>query len=190
MPSYSHLKSPVASGFGATRPSHSRGNKLLLRNKLPFEYSTFYSGESSLSPVDEFVKHSYKCFVDDRCEIHRELTLKGAVMKELELSEIRELIDSIGPTLVLLASGCTARGMTSKWMSHQAAPTRDQMDRLVVLKEVFDKVSRHESPDVARAWLIGSNCHDMTLSPVEALREGSFDEVSASAARLVNDTWG
>lgn len=103
--------------------------------------------------------------------------------------EVKELTDDwIGPTLVALAAGSRSRDVVAFWCTDYAEPNEDEARRLAFTLEILREVEQGErSRDVARAWFIGGNVGEELVSPGEAIRDDRFDEVRASAHRLIHD---
>ena len=110
-------------------------------------------------------------------------------MNTLSAIEVRAIIHDLGPTLTALAASCSSRTEPNRWVVYDIKPTKTQMERLIVIKEVMSLVAICEGIEVAKAWFIGANCDNMTTSPAEVIREGRFDEARASAKRMASDSF-
>jgi hypothetical protein len=108
----------------------------------------------------------------------------------LNCGEIDRLITEVGSiTLVALAACSKHMACPRYWASGMLKPNPDQTERLLVMSEVFSFVKKNEGLDAARQWLIGSsidNDADEATSPIEAICDGRYDEVRASAQQLID----
>ena len=97
---------------------------------------------------------------------------------------ITELSQAIGPTLTALAAGITSRAT----MRDAAADRVELVDRvhlrLALTYELFNDVAEARGDDSARAWFIGVGISPTHMSPAEAIRDGHFHAVRASAQRF------
>lgn len=113
------------------------------------------------------------------------------IMLQLDVYKtVKFVCDELGRTLTAALSGTRNRLDVDAWMKvgrGHATPTDHQLSRLRFAKEMFEKVSNAEDADTARAWFIGANVGDDEISPIEAIRNGRFDEVRTSATRMIED---
>jgi len=101
--------------------------------------------------------------------------------------------DLASPTLVAYATCSSvasddARPLAEQWMSGEAAPLNDELERLTFLRESFDRINEEEGADMARALILGS-LEDDTWVP-QAIRHGRLKEVKAHFTRYLTDSSG
>ena len=109
-------------------------------------------------------------------------------MSTITASEINELVDALGPTLVALASGTRQRKLVAAWAAGSAIPTQGEAERMATMLRLFREITSFEGPDVARAWMIADNTpvHGM---PAMAIRAGDFAAAERSAHRMAEDAY-
>ena len=111
------------------------------------------------------------------------------MFETIDRSIIVELEDALGPTLVAMVSANRDRHIVDKWLDGSAKPTSEEVRRLEFAYEQFRRVADEtQNAHLARSWFIGSSITGGT-TPAMAIREGNFEEVIASATRLIEDTW-
>ncbi|MGF9662851.1 hypothetical protein AAIH25_13360 [Arthrobacter crystallopoietes] len=98
------------------------------------------------------------------------------------LDVVRELADSLGPTLVAALTGNRVRLSADDWvMEDGPEPDENEAERLRCALEQWNLLAQAENPDTARAWFVGANPMLEDESPVTAIREGRFEEVRRAA---------
>lgn len=110
-------------------------------------------------------------------------------MAHLSTSDISDLIERVG-SHAHVATAAWSLGTDSEnvhatpndWASGRFTPSEDQMERLVVLREVMVKVAASRGRMAARSWLLGND--DMTgRTPLESVRRGLYDDARDAAER-------
>lgn len=95
---------------------------------------------------------------------------------------VRQLNSHLGPTLVAAAAGVKDRGLPTKWARLDGPEPRPAAQtRLLKAHALFFSIARSESEHIARAWMIGSNPLLDDDTPITAIREDRFKEVTAAA---------
>ena len=107
----------------------------------------------------------------------------------ISVEEIQELRDNrLGVTLTAMAAGVHVRDRVNTWCAGASEPTDDQAHRLRFTFDILHEVAEAENSwDTARNWFIGANVGEEEISPCEAIRQGRFEEVRASARRFIED---
>lgn len=103
----------------------------------------------------------------------------------------RYLVNRLGPTLVAAGIGFRNRKVISEVSENlDEAFSDEQKKRVNVMYEIWNKVSKSEGDDLARAWFIGANPWLNDESAVSSIREDRFSQVRAAAQAMVDDTPG
>ncbi len=103
-------------------------------------------------------------------------------MQHLSPQEIDKLINQIGAyTLVADATKSEVRVNPIDWATGSKSPSRKQMVKLCVLKEVMDIVIARIGQAKARQWLEGVSAPSASESPLQLIRNGKYEEVRRSA---------
>lgn len=103
---------------------------------------------------------------------------------------VRRLNAALGGTLVSTLAGAKDTKASSKWARENGAtPRPEAVKRLHFAYEQWQAVSDAEGEHVARVWFIGANPWLDYETPVLAIREGRYREVSAAAHALVDDSY-
>ena len=108
---------------------------------------------------------------------------------------VAELIDAAGPTLVAYMADVASRQMPARWASdpgdpRHVVPRDPAKQRLMLAHEVLTRIAAHESADIARAWLIGSNPRLAGFPPADYIREFAAAEVYGAMQAFIDDTGG
>ncbi|GEL99873.1 hypothetical protein [Cellulomonas terrae] len=103
---------------------------------------------------------------------------------------VRELVDTLGPTLVAAAAGIKDRKAPGEWI----AGTRVVRDaaverRLRLAHRALTAITAHDGPGVARSWFLGGNPLLGESTPISAIREDRDVEVVRAIDAQVNDDW-
>lgn len=111
-----------------------------------------------------------------------------------EAESIRTTASGLNGTLGPLLTGALAGNPTPRisleWAEEDGSlPNDSEAVRMVLAHKVFDLISHAEGADLARLWFIGGNPWLGDETPVTAIREGRFDQVSGAAAALINGTY-
>lgn len=109
----------------------------------------------------------------------------------LDVREItRRLNAALGGTLVATLAGSKDTKISHKWAKEGGpAPRAEAVRRLAFAYEQWQKVVEAEGEHVARLWFIGANPWLDYDTPVNAIREGRYKEVSNAAQALVDDSF-
>jgi len=101
---------------------------------------------------------------------------------------VRRLNAALGPALVANLADTTDRILPLEWARPEGPePGLEAQTRLWQALEAWWTVSRSEGDELARQWFIGVNPHLGEDTPVTAIREGRFKEVSAAALAMAED---
>lgn len=99
----------------------------------------------------------------------------------------RQLVGSLGPTLVAALAGVRDRKLPHKWASPNGpTPRPESLTRLQVAHRAWTTVSDAEGDNIARAWFIGANPDLDETPPYLAIRDGRYAMVMAAATSFVN----
>ena len=71
--------------------------------------------------------------------------------------KVGHLIENLGLMLPTLAAGLEDGRTIKSWADGKGAPTEEQKEKLDTLHEVVEKITKEQSPAIARAFLIGMN---------------------------------
>lgn len=107
----------------------------------------------------------------------------------LDYNDLVFLTKELGVTLTAALSGTRNRNDIHAWLHGQANPTDDQVERLNFACDTFKDVSKSQGADMTRTWFLGANVGADEISPIEAIRDGRFEEVRISARRMIEDQW-
>ena len=109
----------------------------------------------------------------------------------IDIREItRRLNGALGSTLVAGLAGSTDRSISRGWAQLSGPlPYVEAEERLRCAYAAWRAVAEAEGDDVARSWFIGSNPWLGEDSPVDAIREGRFQEVTAAAGAMVSEAF-
>lgn len=92
---------------------------------------------------------------------------------------VRELISSLGPTLVATLSGSRDRALPLRWAKDGGPePDSDAARRLVFAHRQWVLLAAAEGVDVARQWFIGGNPLLQEETPLTAIREDRHSDVA------------
>lgn len=99
---------------------------------------------------------------------------------------VRQLNSHLGPTLVAALAGVKQRGMPSKWAKPDGPTPRPAAEtRLLKAHALFFAIAGAESEHIARAWMIGSNPLLDGDTPITAIREDRFKQVTQAATAFL-----
>ncbi|RLP68540.1 hypothetical protein D9V29_13700 [Mycetocola manganoxydans] len=102
----------------------------------------------------------------------------------------RRLNGALGGTLVAALSGSKDTKASHKWAKENGPQPRPEAQRrLIFAYEQWQKVAEAEGEHVARVWFIGANPWLGYDTPVTAIREDRFKDVSVAAQALIDDTF-
>jgi len=102
---------------------------------------------------------------------------------------VRQLNSHLGPTLVAAAAGVKDRGLPTKWARPDGPRPRPAAEtRLLKTHALFFSIAQAESDHVARSWMIGSNPLLDDDTPITAIREDRYKDVSAAATAFLEGT--
>lgn len=90
------------------------------------------------------------------------------------------LTDNLGNTLVREMTNASA-STVNRWKEGKTQPNTEMERLLRATYEIFQRIGEEDSAHTARAWFIGMNPQLDDESPLEAICEGRFREVSAAA---------
>lgn len=100
----------------------------------------------------------------------------------------RQLNNHLGPTLVAVLAQTKDRKLPLRWAKPDGPNPRTESEkRLTYAHRVWTQIAGAESDHVARLWFIGANPRLEEATPVSAIRDGRFAEVSAAANAFVED---
>lgn len=103
----------------------------------------------------------------------------------------RVLTAALGSTLVAALAGEKDSRAAESWATGNGpTPSPWAAERLRFAAEQWRRVASAEDPDTARAWFIGANPRLQDDTPVNAIREGRFTDVSRAVQALVDDSFG
>jgi hypothetical protein len=110
------------------------------------------------------------------------------MIRFMDIHEIaRELVDGVGSTVVQSITGVKDRGAPAQWAKPAGPePRPEAQQRLRLAHRVWRTLRATESPDVALAWMVGSNPRLGESTPVTFIRELRSDEVLGAAEAFVN----
>lgn len=120
--------------------------------------------------------------------------IKGAAHARtirLEIREIaRRLNTSLGGALVSALAGAKDVKASHKWAKEGGPePRPETVKRLTFAYEQWQKVAEAEGEHVARVWFIGANPWLDYDTPINAIREGHYRQVSVAAQALIDDAF-
>lgn len=102
----------------------------------------------------------------------------------------RQLNSALGPTLVAVLAGVTARDLPGRWARADGPiPGPEEQERLQLAHRTWRTVSSAEGEDTARLWFIGANPWLGDISPIEAINRLRTHEVMTAATAMVEDTF-
>ena len=112
-------------------------------------------------------------------------------MSDPAQAQVRQLVESYGPTVTAVVSGTRRLDDVTDWLNGVSEPTDAQRIRISEALRILKLVETESGKAIAAAWLIASNtCHnDEWVTPMAAIREGNFAAAESSAMRLNNDSW-
>ncbi|GAA1113991.1 hypothetical protein GCM10009582_09290 [Arthrobacter flavus] len=97
---------------------------------------------------------------------------------------------TLGPLLTGALAGNPTPRISLEWVEKDGPLPNDyEAARMILAHKVFCLISRAEGPDLARLWFIGGNPWLGDETPVTAIREGRFDQVSGAATALIDGTF-
>ncbi|WCD91460.1 hypothetical protein [Microbacterium sp. nov. GSS16] len=110
------------------------------------------------------------------------------------VSDPRELVhtltEALGPTLVAALAGAKNSHTAESWASENGPqPWPWAAERIRFAAEQWRRISSIEDPDTARAWFVGANPWLQDDTPVNAIREGRFTDISHAIQALVDDSF-
>lgn len=100
---------------------------------------------------------------------------------------VRRLNTHLGATVVAALSGSRDSKLPYKW-AKSTLPNPKVRERLEFAHRIWKMLADAESDHVARTWFHGTN-PVLNISPVIAIREGKFTEVSGAANSLITGSW-
>lgn len=102
---------------------------------------------------------------------------------------VRHLNAALGSTLVATLAGANNVGVLREWAEEgNLGPSAEEMKRLVFALDIWDKVTKVEHEEVARAWFMGANPWLDDDAPVTAILEGRLKDVSYAAQAQIDET--
>lgn len=100
----------------------------------------------------------------------------------------RELVESLGPTLVAAMTGTRDRKLPAKWAKPDGPnPRADFVRRLQLGHRAWKALEAEEGDHVARQWFIGGNPHLDEDTPITAIREDRGKAVIAAVEAFMRD---
>lgn len=100
----------------------------------------------------------------------------------------RRLNSALGATLTASLAGCQDPKISYKWARADGPePKSDVVRRLQFAYAQWLVITASEGAQVARMWFVSSNPLLGYDAPVDAIREGRFEDAAAAAAALVED---
>jgi hypothetical protein len=103
----------------------------------------------------------------------------------------RELIAGVGTAVVQAMTGVTDRAAPAAWAEPDGPePDAEVEQRLRLGHQVWGTVRAGDGPNVALAWLVGSNPRLGEATPVTAIRELRATDALGAAQAFVDDTFG
>lgn len=108
----------------------------------------------------------------------------------LDVREItRRLNSALGATLIAALTGSKDPKISLRWSRQDGpVPKQEAVRKLQFAYAQWTLIAQAEGEQVARAWFIGSNpwLHDDT--PLDAIREARFREVTAATTAMAHET--
>lgn len=102
----------------------------------------------------------------------------------------RELVAALGPTLVASLSGIEDRKLPARWAQPDGPePAPEFAVRLQFAHEQWTRLAAGEGEETARVWFICGNPRFDEDTPLTAIREGRWDEVSAAVTSYLEGGW-
>ncbi|KRF04353.1 hypothetical protein ASH00_14715 [Arthrobacter sp. Soil782] len=102
----------------------------------------------------------------------------------------RELNSALGPTLVAALSGVGDRELPTRWaQSDGPEPAPECAQRLRFAHEQWTRFAAGESEDAARNWFICGNPRLDEGTPLTAIRENRWQDVSAAVTSYLEGGW-
>lgn len=97
---------------------------------------------------------------------------------------VRILNENVGTTVVQAMTGTKDRGQPARWAQPGGPePRMGTANQLRLGYRVWHLLAQEEGPDVALAWLVGSNPRLAESTPVSAVRDlKSFEVIGAAMA--------
>lgn len=116
-------------------------------------------------------------------------TARHADTTRLPIHEIvRQLNDSLGPTLVAGLAGSRNSKIGYRWAREDGPVPRDEAQRrLHLAHRAWIVVSGSEGANVARMWFIGANPSLGEISPIEAIAHDRAKDVIEAAYAMADD---
>ncbi|USQ81926.1 hypothetical protein NF556_09885 [Ornithinimicrobium faecis] len=100
---------------------------------------------------------------------------------------VRILNESVGTTVVQAMTGTKDRGQPARWARPDGPePRLKTVNQLRLGYRVWHLLSQEEGPDVALAWLVGSNPRLGEATPVTAVRDLKSAEVVGAALAFID----
>ncbi len=100
---------------------------------------------------------------------------------------VRILNESVGTTVVQAMTGTKDRGQPARWARPDGPePRLKTVNQLRLGYRVWHLLSQEEGPDVALAWLVGSNPRLREATPVTAVRDLKSAEVVGAALAFID----
>lgn len=118
--------------------------------------------------------------------------LEAQVTTTLSPSELtQQVFDRLQLTLTAFVANTRRRTDVNDWRNGTTEPNENQVQRLTVALELFDRVAAEDSPDMARLWIIGRGAlvRGEGGSPAAAIRFGEFESARASADLFLMEGW-
>lgn len=100
---------------------------------------------------------------------------------------VRELIDVLTANLVASLAGIKDPGQARKWARGELAPRPPAEQRLRFALEIFDLIAESGTQRRAQRWLLSINPQLGYRSPIQAIRENSFQPVGIAARAVAED---
>jgi len=102
---------------------------------------------------------------------------------------VRELNAALGPTLVAGIAGSKDRKLPSRWgKADGPEPRSEASKRLTFAHQKWLLLATVEGDDIARQWFIGGNPRLREDTPITAIREGRYGEVTDAVESFIAGT--
>ena len=118
--------------------------------------------------------------------------LEAQVTTTLSPSELtQQVFDRLQLTLTAFVANTRRRADVNDWRNGTTEPNENQVQRLTVALELFDRVAAEDGPDMARMWIIGRGAlvRGEEGSPAAAIRFGQFESARAAADLFLMEGW-
>lgn len=107
---------------------------------------------------------------------------------DMDIDEVvRELIEVLTANLVASLAGIKDPGQARKWGRGELVPRPPAEQRLRFAMETFDLLAGANTSQRAQRWFLSINPQLDFRSPIQAIRENSFQSVGIAARAVAED---